>query len=163
MVNTNEAWPTLRPFQRKIAILHTALDLIYTLDFISDEDKSHIVSLAPKNKPDAKPIIARMALHRAEGLETEIQNKILGGIEKLMGEEMTHDEVCDAYVQNLFVSTQLYANQQQYDNQLLLNSLRDLFSSTNRKRSLARLVPILLAGFSTANQSFLSTVSITKD
>ncbi|KAL3775987.1 hypothetical protein ACHAWO_003952 [Cyclotella atomus] len=102
MVNTNEAWPTLRPFQRKIAILHTALDLIYTLDFISDEDKSRIVSLAPKNKPDAKPIIARMALHRAEGLETEIQNKILGGIEKLMGEEMTHDEVCDAYVQNLF-------------------------------------------------------------
>lgn len=94
----------MRPFQRKISILHTALDLIYTLDFLSDDDKAHIISLTPKNKPNAKPIIARMAFNRAQGLEGEIENKIFPGIEKLIGGEKSHGDICDAFVQNLFVS-----------------------------------------------------------
>jgi hypothetical protein len=104
MANTNEEWPKLRPYQRKITILHLALDLIYTLDFITDEEKAHIISMSPKNKGNDKPIIARMAFHRAQGLAKEIESKILSGVEKLMDGDKTHDQVCDAFVQNLFVS-----------------------------------------------------------
>lgn len=103
--SNNEKWPSMRPFQRKMAILYTALDLIYTLDFISDEDKARIISMTPKNKVNAKPIIARMAFNRAQGLEREIGNKILNGVEKLLvWGEKSHDQVCSAFVQNLFVS-----------------------------------------------------------
>lgn len=63
--------------------------------------------MAPRrnNKENAKPIIARMAFHRAQGLESEIESKILEGVEELLvGGDMSHEEVCNAFVQNLFVS-----------------------------------------------------------
>eukprot|EP00804_Cyclotella_cryptica_P019342 CCRYP_006175-RE/>CCRYP_006175-RE protein AED:0.39 eAED:0.39 QI:453/0/0.5/1/1/1/2/0/129 len=74
-----------RPFQRKIAVLTAAIDLIYTLDFLTDDEKARLVSMTPQDKKCAKPIIARIAFHRAERLEEEVQSKILPGVEKMMG------------------------------------------------------------------------------
>ena len=63
--------------------------------------------MTPRNKKEnAKPIIARMAFNRAQGLASEVESKILKGVENLLvrGDNMSHEEVCDAFVQNLFVS-----------------------------------------------------------
>ena len=102
IMNACSAWPTLRPYQRKIAILSTAMDLIFTLDFLTEEDKSHIISMTPRKNENAKPIIARIAFNRGQGLEGEIKKKILEGVEGLIGEGKGHGDVCGEFVQNLF-------------------------------------------------------------
>jgi hypothetical protein len=93
-----------RNFQRKITVLTSAIDLIYTLDFLTNDEKGRLVSMTQKVKKDAKPIIARIAFHRAELLEKEVHFKILFHAEKLMREGKTHDQFCDELVQSLYVS-----------------------------------------------------------
>mmetsp|Transcript_29836 Transcript_29836/g.62847 ORF Transcript_29836/g.62847 Transcript_29836/m.62847 type:complete len:387 (+) Transcript_29836:562-1722(+) len=78
----------MRPFQRMIAIMTTAMDLIYTLDFLSEEQKAGIVSMTARN--DARPIIAKMGM--GNGREKRIKEDILPGIAELLDEEKTHDE-----------------------------------------------------------------------
>mmetsp|Transcript_23650 Transcript_23650/g.42015 ORF Transcript_23650/g.42015 Transcript_23650/m.42015 type:complete len:385 (+) Transcript_23650:63-1217(+) len=88
----------MRPFQRMIAIMTTAMDLIYTLDFLSEEQKAGIVSMTARN--DARPIIAKMGM--GNGREKRIKEDILPGIAELLDEEKTHDEVCDEFVQKQY-------------------------------------------------------------
>eukprot|EP00581_Thalassiosira_minuscula_P033567 CAMPEP_0184475630 /NCGR_PEP_ID=MMETSP0740-20130409/146654_1 /TAXON_ID=385413 /ORGANISM="Thalassiosira miniscula, Strain CCMP1093" /LENGTH=591 /DNA_ID=CAMNT_0026853149 /DNA_START=204 /DNA_END=1981 /DNA_ORIENTATION=+ len=90
----------MRPFQRMIAIMTTAMDLIYTLDFLSEEQKAGIVSMTARN--DARPIIAKMGM--GNGREKRIKEDILPGIAELLDEEKTHDEVCDEFVQKQYIS-----------------------------------------------------------
>lgn len=91
-------------FQRKIALLTIAIDLIYTLDFLSNDEKARLTSKTPKLEKDAKPTIARIAFHCAKLLERRVQTEILSYAEKFTGEGKTHDQFCDEIVQSLYVS-----------------------------------------------------------
>lgn len=90
-------FPSMRPFERNIALIATTMDLIYTLDFLSAEQKAGIVSLTVKN--DTKPCIAKITFaNRGK----QIQEAILPGIEELLSEEKTHDEICDEFLQKKY-------------------------------------------------------------
>ncbi|EED89660.1 predicted protein [Thalassiosira pseudonana CCMP1335] len=94
------SFPGMKPFQRKIAVLSTALDIIQTLDFLTDEQKTHLSTMTRKN--DTKPVIAKMAFNRAHKLENEVKTCIIPDIEKLLGEGKSHDQICDEFLQMRF-------------------------------------------------------------
>ena len=99
-------YPSLRPFQRKIATLTTVMDLINSLDFLTEEQKTEIVSMKWKNSK--QPIIAHMTSGRAQRLEEEIRTIILPVVEKLLSANKSHEQVCDEYVQKQYVSGYYY-------------------------------------------------------
>ena len=87
-------FPSMRPFERKIALITTAIDLIYTLDFLTEEQKAGIVTLTVKN--DTKPCIVKIVNANRDKL---IREQFLPDIEKLLSEEKSHEEICDELVQ----------------------------------------------------------------
>ena len=87
-------FPSMRPFERKIALITTAIDLIYTLDFLTEEQKAGIVTLTVKN--DTKPCIVKIVNANRDKL---IREQFLPDIEKLLSEEKSHEEICDEFVQ----------------------------------------------------------------
>ena len=84
----------MRPFERKIALITTAIDLIYTLDFLTEEQKAGIVTLTVKN--DTKPCIVKIVNANRDKL---IREQFLPDIEKLLSEEKSHEEICDEFIQ----------------------------------------------------------------
>lgn len=87
-------FPSMRPFERKIALITTAIDLIYTLDFLTEEQKAGIVTLTVKN--DTKPCIVKIVNANRDKL---IREQFLPDIEKLLSEEKSHEEICDEFIQ----------------------------------------------------------------
>ena len=93
-------YPEMRPFQRKIALLTTALDLVHSLDFLTESQKAKLVSIA--RKEDSKPMIAKMAFGRAQHLGEEVNAKILADVKELLGSDVSHEEICEAFLQGKY-------------------------------------------------------------
>lgn len=87
----------MRQFERNIALITTAMDLIYALDFLTDEQKAGIVSLTVKN--DTKPCIAKIT---GANRVKQIKEQFLPGIGELLSEEKTHEEICKEFVQKKY-------------------------------------------------------------
>ncbi|KAL7470038.1 hypothetical protein ACHAXS_010282 [Conticribra weissflogii] len=105
----NDKAKTMRPFQRKIALLSIAIDLVYSLDFLSEDEKLEIIGKTRKqgNKVDSKPVLAKLAFHRGDTLQKEVEAKFLPMMEEFTNEcgqdgMQSHEALCNAFCQNKF-------------------------------------------------------------
>lgn len=105
----NDNTKSMRPFQRKIAILAIAMDLIYSFDFLSESEKLEIIGKTRKEgtKVDSKPMLAKLAFHRGDTLQKEVEAKFIPMMKKFMNETgqdvmQSHEELCNAFCQNKF-------------------------------------------------------------
>mmetsp|Transcript_5517 Transcript_5517/g.11281 ORF Transcript_5517/g.11281 Transcript_5517/m.11281 type:complete len:522 (+) Transcript_5517:315-1880(+) len=105
----NDNAKSMRPFQRKIALLAIAMDLIYSLDFLSESEKLEIIGKTRKEgtKVDSKPVLAKLAFHRGDTLQKEVEAKFIPMMKKFMNETgqdvmQSHEELCNAFCQNKY-------------------------------------------------------------
>lgn len=91
----------LRPFQRKWALLATAVDLLNTLDFLTDEQRQEIMYRTNSSK---EPLAPELAWRRMKLITREIGSTILPQAEELIKEnkDINHDEFCELLLQKLF-------------------------------------------------------------
>ncbi|EED93904.1 predicted protein [Thalassiosira pseudonana CCMP1335] len=91
----------LRPFQRKIALYGTVLELLNTLDFLTDEQRSHIML---RTQASGERLPMDLAWRRMKVLDKEIKTAILPKVKGLfeggLGEGKTHDEICEMVLQS---------------------------------------------------------------
>lgn len=95
----------LRPFQRKIALYGTVLELLNTLDFLTDEQRSHIML---RTQASGERLPMDLAWRRMKVLDKEIKTAILPKVKGLfeggLGDGKTHEEICEMVLQSDYVS-----------------------------------------------------------
>ena len=96
-----DQWSISESFQRKPATLYLALDLIYTIDFITQEDKKYIID-------ENKPFLINRAFNSVRNSDTRIRSVILPRVKEWVELGKSHDAVCLALEQNGFVSSDAY-------------------------------------------------------
>lgn len=96
-------YSTLRPFQRKIALIATAIDLIKSLDFLDDY---HCQEIMFRTQASREPLDAHSAWKRMRQISREINETILPKAKEVIENEdnmeKSHDEICDALLQSMF-------------------------------------------------------------
>ena len=95
-----------KPFQRKHALLATAIDLLKTLDFLDDSARQEIMFAGKE------PLAPPQAWRRKELIVKEIKKTFLPKAKQLLGDESNqgkgHEEICEMLVQSMYVSSLLY-------------------------------------------------------
>jgi len=95
-----DRYSSLRPFQRKIALVSTAVDLIATLDFISETNQAEAMYRTQRSK---EPLAPDLAWRRMKLIEREVKNSILPKVKEMEGaEDMSHEKICHEYLQNKY-------------------------------------------------------------
>lgn len=91
----------LRPFQRKWALLATAVDLLNTLDFLNDYQKQEIMFRTNSSK---EPLAPELAWRRMKLITREIGQTILPQAVELIKDNKgkSHDEICVLLLQKQF-------------------------------------------------------------
>ncbi|KAL3821684.1 hypothetical protein ACHAXA_003242, partial [Cyclostephanos tholiformis] len=91
----------LRPFQRKWALLATAVDLLKTLDFLNDYQRQEIMFRTNSSK---EPLAPDLAWRRMKLITREIGQTILPQAEELIknNKDKSHDEICALLLQKQF-------------------------------------------------------------
>ncbi len=92
--------PTLRPFQRKIAFWGQANAILESLGCLQDEHKGQIMWRTATSK---EPMPPETAWKRLKLIEREL-SKILVSVKEFLGEGRSHDDVCELFIQQQFVS-----------------------------------------------------------
>jgi len=94
-------YANLRPFQRKFALLGTAVDLLKTLDFLNDYQRQEIMFRTNSSK---EPLAPDLAWRRMKLITREIAQTILPQAEELVKENKgkRHDEICVMLLQKQF-------------------------------------------------------------
>ena len=99
-------YSTLRPFQRKSALIATATDLINSLDFLNDYHRQEIMF---RTQASREPLDSHLAWRRMKQISREINETILPKAKEVIENEdnmeKSHDEICDALLQSMFVSS----------------------------------------------------------
>ena len=100
-----DRYSALRPFQRKIALYDTAVDLINTLDIIPSHLRSEIMYRTASGK---LPLSADLAWRRMRLIDREIAKTIIPKIKPFYeGNDKDHKTVCAEFIQDQYVSIML--------------------------------------------------------
>lgn len=96
-------YPDLRPFQRKIALRATTVDLLSTLDFLNDFHREEIMFRTNSSKDSLAP---DLAWRRMKIISREINQSILPRVKELLDDEENcdkdHDEICEMLLQYMY-------------------------------------------------------------
>lgn len=93
--------PSLRPFQRKLAYIDMANALCASVPGLLDHQKKEVMWRTGTSR---EPMQADTAWKRRKLLNKELE-KIGNGVRPLMVQGRTHQQACDAYVQQMYVSS----------------------------------------------------------
>mmetsp|Transcript_609 Transcript_609/g.1253 ORF Transcript_609/g.1253 Transcript_609/m.1253 type:complete len:416 (-) Transcript_609:119-1366(-) len=90
----------LKPFQKKIALYLTAVDLVKTLDFLTDQNREEVMFRTNSSK---QPVPPDLAWKRLRALERDIKATILPKMKAVMDSEegngKSHEELCELMLQ----------------------------------------------------------------
>lgn len=96
-------YSTLRPFQRKSALMATATDLLNTLDFLNDYHRQEIMFRTQASK---EPLEPDLAWRRMKQISREINQTILPKAKKFIknedNREKSHNEICEMLLQSMY-------------------------------------------------------------
>lgn len=96
-------YPQLRPFQKKYALIATAMGLLKTLDFLNDFQRQEVMFRTNSSK---EPLAADLAWRRMKLITREVHQTIVpkakAVIEKEENRGKTHDEICDLALQLMY-------------------------------------------------------------
>jgi hypothetical protein len=90
---------TLRPFQRKLAMMDQIYALVHSLDFLYPHQRQEILWRTATSK---EPISPEIAWKRQQLITKELK-KLSDQIHPFLSPERTHEESVDLLEQNLFV------------------------------------------------------------
>lgn len=97
-----DRYSALRPFQRKIALYDTAVDLINTLDIIPSHLRSEIMYRTASGK---LPLSADLAWRRMRLIDREIAKTIIPKIKPFCEDnDKDHKTICAEFIQDQYVS-----------------------------------------------------------
>ena len=99
-----DRYSVLRPFQRKIALYDTAVDIINTLNYIP---VYHRISIMFRTASGKVPLTPDLAWRRMKVIEREITKAIISKIEPLLEDNASHNELCEEFIQSQYVSLQV--------------------------------------------------------
>lgn len=97
-----EAYNSMKPFQRKIALFETCKDILSTLTFIP---VYHRIEVLFRTATGKTPLTPELAWRRMKLIDREIGQQILPKFSELWnthGSDKTHDYVCDQFLQQEF-------------------------------------------------------------
>lgn len=95
-------YSVLRPFQRKIALYDTSVDIINTLDYIP---LYHRISIMFRTASGKLPLSPELAWRRMKVTEKEIMKAIIEKLEPLLEKGISHEEVCEEFIKEQYDST----------------------------------------------------------
>lgn len=96
-------YSSLRPFQRKYALLATTIDLLGTLDFLNDYQRQEIMFRTNASK---EPLTMDLAWRRMKLIQREVNQAIIPKAKELVEDEgnsnKSHDEFCALLLQSMY-------------------------------------------------------------
>lgn len=99
-------YPDMRPFQRKYALLATAVDLLKTVDFLNDYHRQEIMFRTNASKENLAP---ELAWRRMKLISREINQTIMPKARELVkkdeNSEKSHAEICSMLLQVMYDET----------------------------------------------------------
>ncbi|KAL3764267.1 hypothetical protein ACHAWU_004079 [Discostella pseudostelligera] len=100
----NAQYPVMKPFQRKWALVATAIELLKSLDFLNDYQRQEIMFRTGTSKEQLPPVLA---WRRMKLIAREISQTILPNAQKLVEEGPTrsHDEICELLLEMDFAES----------------------------------------------------------
>jgi len=94
-----DRYSALRPFQRKIALYDTAVDLINTVEVIPPYLRNEIMYRTASGK---LPLSADLAWRRMKLIDREIQKIIIPKITPFFGSDKDHKDICNEFIQDQY-------------------------------------------------------------
>lgn len=90
---------SLRPFQRKIALINVSNDLVDTLDFIPQFHREQIMFRTASGR---LPLSPDLAWRRMKLIDREIMKHVVPQMEPFIDPDKTHQQACDDYIQHQY-------------------------------------------------------------
>lgn len=100
-----QQYKRLKPFQRKVALHDTASDIVDTLSFIPPHYRIEIMYRTAASKALLTP---ELSWRRMKLIDREIQKTIVPKVMQMSTTEKTHDEICNMYLQQEYVSFRIF-------------------------------------------------------
>ena len=98
-----QRYPQLKPFQKKLALLATAVDLLKTLDFLDDDQRQEIMLCTKASK---EPLAPGAAWRRMNLISAKISKNILPKGKELIENDdnsgKRHEEICELLLQSMY-------------------------------------------------------------
>lgn len=98
-----DRYPSLRPFQRKHALLTTTVDLLKTLDFLNEYHRQEVMFRTNASKEALAP---DLAWRRMKLISREVNQTILPKAKELIENDensgKSHDEICAMLLQTMY-------------------------------------------------------------
>lgn len=102
----NTRYASLRPFQRKHALLATAVDLLKALDFLNEY---HVQEIMFRTNASKEPLAPDLAWRRMKLISREINQTVLPKAKDIVendeNREKSHDEICEMILQAMYEDT----------------------------------------------------------
>ena len=127
----NMQYKRLKPFQRKVALHDTASDIVETLAFIPPHYRIEIMYRTNTKKELLTPVLS---WRRMKTIDRDIKNAIIPKINELNAPGKTHEQICNIYLQQEYVSFRSKSMISKFMRSSSCSFVKKLSASSNRKR-----------------------------